>query len=456
MPTIELGELGAEPAHDLVGTGKRAPRPGDRRSMLLRVGLPAVLVGLLATMAAGNPFPGPWRAVDVPARLGAMVLADRDRVFVVAGVGTYTSGREIAAYRLPEGTPRWRTTLPPGDVSQPMLLGDTLVLVSYSEQPSGGQIVVTAVDATTGALSWHRAATLEAISGTGDLVLWAGPEGWNPLDGDEQDPVEERPPGTLQVVDPASGDVRWSMPTPAGARRAYDHSMLGQGPKVALVASERIEMRDLITGAVIRTAQLPPPTERTDNYWYVDVVDDLVIVHERRSLTAYGWHGPDRLDRRWSIPNEKGLEYGPVTCGSQLCTYLRDNGVRVRDGRTGQVRWSDSRWTSLLLAGDVWIATAGSDFGTPNLQYAVDPATGRVLAELGSWQLVDSEAGDPRPIGIRIGANRRAWVAEIDTTTLRTRVLTVLEGVSGDCGLSGETLRCRLADGSIGLWQLQR
>jgi hypothetical protein len=104
----------------------------------------------------------------------------------------------------------------------------------------------------------------------------------------------------------------------------------------------------------------------------------------------------------------------------------------------------------------VFIATAATESGASHMQYAVDPATGRVLAELGAWQLMESGSEDLRPIGIRIGADRRAWVAEIDTTTLRTRMLTVLPGVSGDCGLAGETLHCRRVDGSVGLWHLRR
>ncbi|MFC6017117.1 PQQ-binding-like beta-propeller repeat protein [Plantactinospora solaniradicis] len=455
MPTIELGELGAEPQHDRVGPGESASRPGRRRSRFLRAGLPAVLVGLLVTMSAGNPFPGPWREVDVPAPLGAMVLADGDWMFVVSGVGTSTSGQELAGYRLPEGTPRWRMTLPPGDVGQPLLLGDTLVLASYSEQSSEGRNRVTAVDATTGSISWEREASVEVFSGTGDLVVWAGPEGWQPPDGLEPDPAKHRPAGTLEVVDPASGKPRWSLPTPVGARRAYNYAAFGEVAQMALILpSGRVEIRDLSTSAVTGTGQLPPPpADRPDVYWYVDFVGDLLVVHEERSVTAYGLAG---LDRRWSMPRDDSLEYGPTTCGAHLCTYLRDNGVRVWDDRTGQLRWSDPRWTSLSPVGDVFIATAAPESSTPYLQYAVDPATGRVLAELGSWQLVDDGSEGPRLLGIRIDSDRRAWVAEIDTTALRTRLLTVLPGVSGECGLVAETLHCRRVNGSVGLWQLRR
>ncbi|MBF9128383.1 PQQ-binding-like beta-propeller repeat protein [Plantactinospora sp. S1510] len=455
MPTIELGELGAEPQHDRVWPGEPPSRPGRRRSRFLRVGLPALLAALLATMAAGNPFPGPWREVDVPAPLGATVLLDRDWLFVIAGLDSNGSGQELTGYRLPEGTSRWRTTLPPGEVGQPMLLGDMLVLVSHAEQSPSGRSRVTAVDARTGAISWDREMTVDTVTGAGDLVVWAGPEGWKPPDGLEEDPVQYRPAGTLQAIDPASGRPRWSLSTPAGARRTYKYSPFGQVAEMALVLSSgRVEMLDLATSAVTRTAQLPPPpADRPDVYWYVDLVGDLFVVYEERSATAYG---PTGLDRRWSIPRDDSQEYGPVECGAYLCTHLRDNGMRIWDARTGRLRWSDPRWINLRQVGDVFIATALTESDTPDLQYAVEPATGRVLAELGSWQSMEIESEDPRRIGIRIGGDRRAWVTEVDTRTLRTRLLTVLSGISADCGLTGETLHCRRTDGSIGLWQLQR
>jgi hypothetical protein len=66
----------------------------------------------------------------------------------------------------------------------------------------------------------------------------------------------------------------------------------------------------------------------------------------------------------------------------------------------------------------------------------------------------ESPYRDGRFIGVRYDRDRRAWVARIDPNTLRVRLLAVVDDVSGDCGIAGETLYCRRLDASIGLWQL--
>jgi hypothetical protein len=138
----------------------------------------------------------------------------------------------------------------------------------------------------------------------------------------------------------------------------------------------------------------------------------------------------------------------------------------VLDRDTGAIRWSDPRWGSLLPVGPYLL---GSNEARPMLAAGLsvlDPATGRVLGELGSWQVLGRSpddatrpgdgqpAGDTRLTGVRINSDGRAWVADLDPAAGTARPLAVLHDVSGDCQATDGLLVCRRLTGAIGVWHL--
>ncbi|MDW5323771.1 PQQ-binding-like beta-propeller repeat protein [Plantactinospora sp. KLBMP9567] len=447
MPTIELGELAAGSRPGPVGSDRAAPRRAGRRRSARPGLLAAVLVGVLGMVAAGSPFSRPWPEAAVPAWLGSIVHADRGWMFVVDPERPRGGGPELAAYRLPAAELGWRVTLPAGDIGSLQVVGEHLLLARYPEPLLDRVARLTVLEVSAGAVAWEREASLMVVSSGGDLVLWAAAEDWRP--------GAENRPGTLEAVDPASGAVRWSLPVPAGALPSFDVSAadprapVRASTLVLALPSGRVEVRDLGTGAVVRAVQMPPPGAGPRTNWRAAVAAGLFVVYEESAVTAYGLPG---LDRRWSLPAQPGVERGPFACGADLCSLRSQRGVRVWDAQTGRTRWSDERWIGIWRVGDALVAAEGAGAGETEALSVLDPASGRVLADLGAWGLFTPHGS--RFIGVRYGADRRAWVVEFDPATWRGRLVTVLSGVSGDCGLTATALHCRRLDASIGVWRL--
>ncbi|GAA3724120.1 hypothetical protein GCM10022225_01220 [Plantactinospora mayteni] len=446
MATIELGELTAASRPEPVGPVRAATRGAVRRRMPRSGLLAAVLVGLLGTVAAGGPSPRPWPEATIPTRLGSIVLADRDWMFVVEPRRSGRGAPELAAYRLPAAEQSWRVTLSTDAVGSLQVVGEHLLLARYPEPLLSRAARLTVLDLSAGAVVWEREASLLVVGNGGELVLWATAEDWQP--------GAESRPGRLEAVDPASGAVRWSLPVPAGALPSFDTTVVDPAAPVRAstlvlaLPSGRVEVRDLGTGAVVRAVQLPPPSAGPQANWRAEIAAGLFLVYEESTVTAYGlpW-----LDRRWSVRTQPAVEQGPFGCGADLCSLRRPRGVRVWDAGTGGTRWSDERWTGIWAVGDALVAARAGTGPTEALS-VLDPATGRVLADLGAWGLLTPHGS--RFVAVRYGADRRAWVVEFDPATWRSRLLAVLPGVSDDCGLTATALHCRRLDASIGVWRL--
>lgn len=83
----------------------------------------------------------------------------------------------------------------------------------------------------------------------------------------------------------------------------------------------------------------------------------------------------------------------------------------------------------------------------------LDAATGREVADLGTWQLMTWHA-DERLLAVRpAAAGGGVVVAELDVAEGRARVLDVLRGATGDCRSRAETVVCRLQTGELGVWR---
>ncbi|MDG4785855.1 PQQ-binding-like beta-propeller repeat protein [Micromonospora sp. WMMD1102] len=457
MRTIELGELPAGSGGQPTGPDRtaghrtavhRSDRRRTARRRAVRPGLlGAMLIVVLGTVAAGNPFPRPWPETVLPARLGATVLADRDWLIVSepdrSGPGG-RDGRELVAYELPAVEPRWRLS-PPDGVDDVQVLGDRVLLTTYPEASLGRNARLTVLDVRTGTLAWERQAILMVSSDGGDLVLWTTAE--------DRRPGVPAGSGRLEAVDPATGAVRWSLPVPDGVLPHFDATsadptaLARASTLVLALPSGLVEVRDLGTGAVVRPVRLPVPVTASPPRFDAEVIAGMFLMYDESTVTGYQL---PELDRRWSMRTDPEMGRGPVACGADLCSLYPQQGIRVWDPRTGATRWSDGRWTRLWTIGDALVAAQGS--GPSGTLAVLDPATGRVLADLGALGHLTPRGSQLD--GVRYGADRRAWVLEFDPATWRARPLAVLSEVSGDCRLSATVLHCRRVDASIGVWRL--
>lgn len=443
MTLIDLGEAPREPSLD------EAPPP--RRPAVRRLGLVAVLALLLGTIAAAGPAPRPLPSAVVPAPLGAVVVLADDRLFVLDPLTAdpaATVPPQVAAYRLPGAVPLARVplTMRLGGLAQfAGRVGDTLLLNTAGE-PLLQRIV--AVHALTGAVVWSRDASFEGLTTGGAALLRTGPT----------DPTGERDlGGVLTAVDVATGETRWSWSYPTGTARSQRYERTGDAVSLLVdrLPTGRLELRDVASGEVTGSIDLPAPAAgAAPADWYPSVVGDLLLIWEGgRTLTAYELGG---LVRRWTVGTEESENFWARDCGPVICLDGPRGGTRALDPATGLARWFTDRVIDATPYADRLIGTGGFQAtGDSSADVTVlDPGTGKVVAELGRWRVVGPSADGRRLYGVRYGRDGQAWIAELDPAAGSAVVLARLDRVSTECEARRDTLVCRRPDGALGLWDL--
>ncbi|RGC70192.1 PQQ enzyme repeat protein [Micromonospora sp. MW-13] len=429
MTVIDLGELrgAVEP---------EPPRPPRAVGRPLRVALAGAVA--LLTLAASAPVARPVSAV-VPGGPGVEVFLIGDRMYVVEQVAAGSDGtREVAAYTTPAGPggslrPLWHTTAPGG--TGPFQVREHGGFVLLTGGPDGRATETVVVDLATGRQRWRQPG-FPAPTVDGGLLLLGG--------GDDETA------GSVHVVDLASGRARWSAPATPGLMAERRRG--AETDRVVLISgSGRTEVRDAGSGAVLVAREAGPAGR---GYPSANVVGDLLLVTVEDSVdagrvTAYGL---DALDRRWELD----LSAYVTWCGDLLCAAVRDVGVSALDPATGRTRWANPRWPWFVAApgGRLLAAAPGS---AAALEFAVlDAATGRTVAELGRWELVDNQAPDEPRFGVRQTREGGLLVAELDPARAVARRLDVLPDAAGECRSAGRGLVCRRPGGTYGWWRLPR
>lgn len=424
MTLIDLGELRDDHRPEPPIRGRRPAR---------RVWALLVVLGVaLLTLVASLPVTGRGPVV-VPAVLGADRIVAGELLLVVDPRTPQGSGRSMTAYRLPTGERAWRVPLPvEAEFWGGTARGDTVLVTGYSPRRQTGDTV--ALDARTGERRWQLPGSAVELADGNVLLEESGVDG-------------ER---TLRAVDPCCGTPRWEVRLPAGEFR-YRFAGQGMDRLVTTDPEGRVEVRDTATGAVLAAADV---SSERDDHWSVDIVGDLLLVWAGLppEVTAYGL---DRLDRRWqaTVP---GSVFA-VDCAGAVCFQSRSGDLWAVDAATGRRQWSLDGWNDVralpgrLLA--MRVSTTGSD--RPDLA-VLDPATGRVRAVLGRWELAWSPRSDDPLIGVRPHPDGGLLVAELDTASGAVRPLDVLPGAAGDCEVADKHLLCRRRDASLGLWPLRR
>ena len=425
MTVIDLGELrddsGPEPA-----PRRARPAAAPYRSL-------AVLVAVLVSVAGGAPAPErPWAAV--PAGPGAEAFLTGDRLYVVErAVPDRDEAGQLVAYRVPEAGPSpelWRTSLPGDGAVVGLLERAGMVLLVGPVGGDSGPYRTAAVDARTGRPGWQQAGVAVTV---GDVVLIEslGPDGVT----------------AIRRVDPPTGRTLWSVPTP------QEGLSLNAGPdgidRVVLAPpSGDVEVRDVASGARLVARNIRPGELPT--WQRTQVVGDLLLVIRNGDGTITGYD-LDRLDRRWTA--RLSLVGYVDRCGVLLCAYRQTGGMWALDPATGATRWTDARWQAVLreVGGRLLVSWADA----VGARYAVvEAATGRLLADLGAWELAGGDDPADPLIGVRRRGDGRLLVAELDVSTGRAQVLDALPDVLGNCRARGHVLICRRVAGGFGLWRL--
>ncbi|MFG1913414.1 PQQ-binding-like beta-propeller repeat protein [Micromonospora sp. NPDC048898] len=423
---IDLGELRHGPEPDAASL----PRPPRAHGRPLRCVL--VLLLVLATVAAAAAPPPGRAVVTVPAQAGADVLVDGDLVLVINPVTAQAPQWRLAAFRLSDGERVWDVALPGQARYWGILPKSGMLLVTGYEIGADPQASLTvALDRATGAYRWQQPDSPVELA-DGNLLLRSN---------GEEEPVR------LRSVDPCCGTVRWQVTAPT----------VGVDAQLADEKAERlvftdvdgpVEVRDTRTGAVLVRADLRPPGGGP--LTFVQVVDDLVLTvgGDPKAITAYGL---DRLDRRWSTTaGEVDIVQG---CGSVLCLRTRSAGLWAVDPATGEVRWRSDRWSWAWPSGGRLLSSVTSNDPAGQF-FAIDPLTGRELADLGRWELSEVDTRG-RLLGVRQNPDGGVLVGELDVRAGQTRIVDVLPEATGECqAISGNVL-CAGTGGSYRIWRLR-
>ncbi|MFF0173495.1 hypothetical protein F4558_003784 [Micromonospora profundi] len=424
-PLIDLGELRHGPDDD------RLPRPPLDKGRPLRCAV--VLLLLLVSLAGAGPHPR-REVLALPGRLGADALVTSDLFVLVEPLSGPSAQRRLTAIRLPGGEPAWQASLPAegrywGIAQQ----GDMLLATGHETGPDRRGTLTVALDRRTGAYRWQQPGSPSLLADGNLLLHSVGDDG-----------------GTLRALDPCCGTVRWQVPIVAGGEFSFRDGEHGVDRVVLSHANGPIEVLDGTTGAVLARTELAATVSGA--HTGVQIVDDLLLTFggSPTMITAYGLDG---LDQRWRTPADEALYASD--CGTAVCLQNRSGGLRVVDAATGRRLWGSDRWAWVWPSAGRLLATTVSSAGPGAEQLSVlDPQTGRMLADLGRWELAQFPWGGPT-IGVRRHPDGGLLVADLDVRAGTVRLLDVLPDTAGECQavVTGQLL-CRRQDASFALWRL--
>ncbi|WP_173061417.1 outer membrane protein assembly factor BamB family protein [Phytohabitans houttuyneae] len=432
---IDLGEMRHRPEE----AAPESPRMPVRRRLAWAL---AGLTALAATLGPSTSAPAALVEATIPARLGDFPFAVGEQFYVVTSDrGERAGPRTITAYSLPAAQRLWQAPLPLSGALRGV--GATAGQMLISTQPELlQQVESVSIREASGQIAWRRRALFEGVTPVrGHVLLWTSPDGT---------PTASTGNETLEAVDAVTGAVRWSYRVPKGGWLSYRYAGHAPTHVVTLLASGRVEVRDVEDGRVLAAGDLLPPRPPSVPAGYVQFAGELVLVRQESMVTAYGL---DRLDRRWAAAIDLPTEYVMPDCGKTLCVVSQRGGVRALDPATGRQLWADPTRTYLSRAGDHLVAATPAHDGLADLA-VLDPRTGRQREHLGAWALV----GPPGPSGELVGmrtdlTTSRAWLARLDPRTGGARFFALVEAVSGDCEVHAGAVICRRLDATIGVWR---
>jgi outer membrane protein assembly factor BamB len=396
--------------------GARPTRPHRRAAALvacvvLAFGLPA---------ASGSP-PGPGlrlvATVSVPSG-GGTIAVEGDLVLLDNGDG------RISAFELATGRPRW--TVPgvgviPYPTSGPVLM--------YDLETPAGRPVTRVVRADTGAVIWSTEGPIN-VAAEGRIV-------WTTVTAPASVNAVERPLGSpvgIEVRERASGHLLWST-RPEWTTISEDAS----GALVLVRAGGGVEARDPLTGAMLRTGQLP----RDINPTSMLAVGTSLVVTDYREHRVIGLD-PATFQTRWSRAAE-----GIVPCGDVVCLVDSVGGMAAADPTTGEVWWTNrSIHRMQAFGGGIMLGDAA--FRPTRI---VDAATGDTMVDLTDWDETPWTEADRPLVLSRVWPHRdRTTVAVLAPGSSAPRLLGVLPYTVRGCQAARGRIVCLTDEHQLGVW----
>ena len=450
MALIEL-DLTAQPGPAL---GSRPPAHRYR--------LPGLLVAALLAFAVGGAAPVTpmlWRFLGAVPRPGDSEAQSRlvgDRVYTLASDG---GNRVTTAWQVGEPPSElWTTRFParqigPDDIGfggvDARAAGDVVLL---SDGPA-----TTVVDAATGRVRWHSDVGVAPLAGNRiglaqNPVFRAGTE----YDQESGAPgalyfsatglphVEPPLRTTLSGLDLRTGATVWTAALP-GSVNVF--AVGGGDPAVVVLASDRLQLIDGLTGTTRRTVPLPKvggagPVSGS-------LVGGTLLVHYGDSAVAGQEvaYAAGTLDRRWqrTVP---AVLLDPPSCLDVLCAGSRAD-LDVLDPDTGAARWR-ARGGLDLIGHTRYVIEVDPANGVP--VRLSDPATGVTRVDLAGWRSEVSavDSGDPLVLRRPSDGGASAFGVVLSHPD-RVQLLGETGGPVSDCTADRAYVMCRGNDGLL-LW----
>ncbi|MBE1489052.1 outer membrane protein assembly factor BamB family protein [Plantactinospora soyae] len=319
--------------------GETPPPPQFRRvSVRWPAGLLVILLVLFGVTAAGPPHGRlrPGGNLDVPAGSTFFVAGD----VLLVSAGPAGAPNSLTAYDLPGGTRRWTVSASTAGRHYAELVGDAVLIGEVDSV--GRRTVTTARSARTGEVRWSRPGRVLRVPGSS---LGLGVSEVRSVSG-----AGRRLEGDVEAVDLVTGIVRWRLPL---SSTAVVQPVPGDPARVLIVHDNvTAELRDLATGDLVGTGQLPPADYAQSNPRVI--ADRLVLRHPAgRGFSVTGYDLP-ALTPRWTRP---GGESGEAVRDCQGLACL-DGETRVvaLDPESGAERWTRARpagWHSIVWSPDI-------------------------------------------------------------------------------------------------------
>jgi hypothetical protein len=403
---IELGTEHGVPELD------RPRSPRARRAALRWPALCLIALLLLVSVTAAVPPGRDLRQVgglEVPPG-AAFVLAGHLLLVANPSLAPTT----LSAYDLPDARLRWQVPVAAaasfGAASFGAELAGDLLLVAEVDS-FGRRIATTARSARTGQSQWRRPGPL--------LVATDAATGVAISEVRSASGAGRRIEGTIEVIDLANGQTRWTLPVPSTAVAELVPGQPGghseqelAGRLVVVHDNGAVYLHDLRTGAVLSGGRLPPADYAPDN----PVVADgrLILRHPTGSSGGSLVSGYDLADLtlRWTLP-EQPAGGNLRGCGDLVCLENRRRILAIDPATGGQ------RWTGMPHQG---------------------------------WGRLDHNASTERRILLRPTADH-SIIAVDEGADLR--VVGALPAGVLDCRAGAVALVCRTGPARLGIWRMR-